>query len=68
MHWCLTYKDEESSLDARMQDYSPEENTFAHHLPSIADDDDDDDAEEHFPTASLDDDIWKKESVPERHL
>ena len=28
----------------------------------------DNDTEEHFPTISLDDDIWMEEPVPERHL
>ena len=57
MHHHLTYKeDEECSLDPRMEDHSPEEDTLACHLPSIAEDDEDD-AEEHFPTASLEDDV-----------
>ena len=50
-----------------MEDHSPEEDTLAHHLPSIAQDYKDD-AEEHFPTASLDDNVWMEEPVPERHL
>ena len=40
---------------------------MAYHLPSIAEEDDDD-TEEHFPTVSLDDDVWMEEPVPERHL
>ena len=50
-----------------MEDHSPEEDTLACHLPSIAEDDEDD-AKEHFPTASLDDNVWMEEPVPERHL
>ena len=50
-----------------MEDYSPEQDILACHLPSIAEDDKDD-TEEHFPTASLDDDVWMEEPVPERHL
>ena len=29
---------------------------------------DDDDTEEHFPTVSLDDNVWMEEPVSERHL
>ena len=36
-------------------------------LPSIAEEDEDD-GEEHFPTLSLDDDVWMEEPVPEWHL
>ena len=50
-----------------MEDHSPEEDTLAHHLPSIAEENEDD-KEEHFLTASLDDNIWMEEPVPERHL
>ena len=54
---CLTYEeDEESSLNSRKEDHSPEEDSLAHHFPSIAVEDKDD-TEEHFPTASLDDDV-----------
>ena len=61
MHCCLTYEeDEESSLDPRMEDHSPGEDTLAHCIPSIAEEDEDD-AEEHFPTASLVDDGWKNQ-------
>ena len=68
VHHQLTYKeDDETSLAARMEDHSPEHNILACHLPSIAEEEDDD-TEEHFPTISLDDDIWTEEQVPERHL
>ena len=50
-----------------MEDHSHEENTLVCCLSSIVEDDEDD-TEEHFPTASLDDDIWLEEPVPERHL
>ena len=50
-----------------MEDHSPEDDILAHCLPSIAEEEDDD-IEEHFPTISLDDDIWMEEPVPERHL
>ena len=64
----LTYEeDKESSFNPRREDHSPEEDTLAHCLPSIADNDEDN-AEEYFPTASLDDNVWMEESVPERHL
>ena len=64
----LTYKeDEECSLNPRMEDHSPEEDTLACCLPSIAECDEDD-AEDHFPTALLDDAVWMEEPVPERHL
>ena len=66
VHHHLTYEeDEESSLNPRMEDHSPEEDTLVDCLPSIAEEDDDD-AEEHFPTALLDD--WMEELVSERHL
>ena len=43
---------------------------MAHHLTSIKEEDEEEeeDAEEHFPTASLDDDVYMEESVPDRHL
>ena len=50
-----------------MEDHSPEEDTLAFHLPSIAEEDEDD-AEESFPTASLDDNIWMEEPIPDQHL
>ena len=63
---CLTYKeDDESSLDSRMEDYSPEDGILASCLPSIAEEHD---TEEHFLMVSLDDDFWMEEPVPERHL
>ena len=59
----LTYeKDEESPLNPQMEDHSPEDDILAHHLPSIAEEDEDD-AEEHFPTVSLDDNVWMEEPV-----
>ena len=63
VHCWLTYKEHnESSLDSRMETHSPEDNTLASCLPSIAEDDDD--TEEHFLTVSLDDDFWREEPVP----
>ena len=42
---------------------------MVHHLTSIEEEDEkEEDAEEHFPTASLNDDVWMEEPVPERHL
>ena len=68
VHCCLTYKeDEESAFNPRIKDYSPEDDILTHHLPSISEEDKDD-AEEHFPTVSLDDNVWMEEPVPERHL
>ena len=52
-----------------MEHHSPDEHTMAHHLTSIEEEDEEEkDAEEHFPTASLDDDVWMEEPVPGRHL
>ena len=50
-----------------MEDHSPEDNILTHCLTSITKEDKDD-TEEHFPTLSLDDDVWMEEPVPERHL
>ena len=44
------------------------ENTMAHHLTSMEEDEDEEDADEHFPTASLDDNVWMEEPLPDRHL
>ena len=62
-------ENEESSLNRdtlhpRMEHHSPDENTVACHLTSI----EEEDAEEHFPTASLDDNVWMEQPVPDRHL
>ena len=68
VHCCLIYEeDEESSLDPRMEDHSPRDKILAWCLPNIAEEDKDD-AEEHFPTVSLDANVWMEELVPERHL
>ena len=50
-----------------MEDHSPEDDILAHCLPSIAEEEDED-TEEHFPTVSLDDNVWMEEPVLERHL
>ena len=50
-----------------MEDHPPKDNILACCLPSIAEEEDDD-TEEHFPTISLDGNIWMEEPVPERHL
>ena len=50
-----------------MEDHSPEHDILVHHLPSTTEEEDND-TEEHFPTISLDDNIWMEEPVPERHL
>ena len=64
----LTYKeDNESLLDPRMEDHSPEDDILAHLLPSIAEEDDDD-TEEHFLTVLLDGNFWMEGPVPEMHL
>ena len=70
VHHCLTYEeDEESTLDPRMEDHSPDKDTLAHCLPSIAEEDEEEeDAEEHFPTASLDDNVWMEEPIPDWQL
>ena len=43
---------------------------MAHHLPSIEEEEDEEeeDAEEPFPTASIDDNVWMEEPVPDRHI
>ena len=75
VHHHLAFKeDEESSLNRdtlhpRMEHYSPDKNTTACNLPSIEEEDEEEeDAEEHFPTPSLDDNVWMEEPVPDRHL
>ena len=66
MHHQLTYKeDDESPLDSRMEDHSPEDDILAHHLPNIAEEEDD--IEEHLSTISLND-IWMEKPVPERQV
>ena len=67
---------EDSSLDnntlhTRMEHHSPEEHQMAHHLTSAIEEGkgkEEEDAEEHFPTAPLNDDIWMQEPIPDRHL
>ena len=45
-----------------MEHHSPDENTMAGHLTSMEEEDEEEeDTEEHFPTASLDDDVWMEE-------
>ena len=56
----------DSSLNPRVEDHSPEDDIVASHLLSIAEEDEDN-TEEHFPTVSLDEDVWMEEPVPERH-
>ena len=71
VHCCLTFEeDNNSSLDnnslhTRMEHHSPVEHPMDCHLPSA---DEEEDGEEHFPTAPLNDEIWMKEPVPDRHL
>ena len=50
-----------------MDDHSPQDDLLAHHLTSIAEEEDDSTVK-HFPTISLEDNIWMEEPVPERHL
>ena len=52
--------------DESPPDHSPENDTLAHRLPSIAEKEDNE--TEHFPTISLDDNIWIEEHIPERLL
>ena len=43
--------------------------SLAWHLTSIEEEDEEEeDTEEHLPTASLTDDVWMEEPVPDRHL
>ena len=73
-HYLMFEEDEESSLDRdpshpRMEHHLADENTMAHYLTSIEEEDEDEeDTEEHFPTASLHDNVWMEEPVPKRHL
>ena len=54
---------------ARMEHHSPVEHPMACHLSNTDEDDEEEgEEEEHFPTAQLNDDIWKQEPVPDRHL
>ena len=60
----LTYEEDAgSSPDPRMEDHSPEDDILAHCLPSLAEEEDND-TEEHFPTVSLDDNVWMEEPLP----
>ena len=59
----LTYKEDDESSP----DHSPEDDILAHRLPNTVEEEDDE-AEEHFPTISLDDNVWMEEPVPEKHL
>ena len=73
VHCHLTFEeDDDSSLDnntlhARTEHHAPEEHQMAHHLTS-ADEEEEEDAEEHFPTAPQNDDVWMEVPVPDRHL
>ena len=51
-----------------MEHHSPDKNTMAHHLISMEEEEEEEDAEEHFPTASLDHDVWMEEPVSGRNL
>ena len=46
-----------------MEHHLPEEHPMACHLTSIEEEDEEEDAEEHFPTALLNDDVWMEEPV-----
>ena len=72
---CLTFEeDDESSLGrdtlhTRMEHHSPEEHPMACHLFNIEEEDEEEeDTGEHFPTVSLNDDVWMEEPDPQRHL
>ena len=72
-HHVTFEEDDESSLGrdklhTRMEHHSPEEHQIAHHLTSIEEDEEEEDAEEHFPTAPLNDDVWMEEPLLDRHL
>ena len=52
-----------------MGDHSPDEDTLANCPPSIGEEnEEEEDTEEHSPMASLDDNVWMEEPVPDRHL
>ena len=59
-----------ATLCTRMEHHSPEEPPMACHLTSVDEeqDEEEEDAEEHFPTAPLNDDIEMEEPVLDRHL
>ena len=76
-HYLTFEEDDNSSLDhnilhARKEHHSPEEHPMAHHLSSAdreeEDEEEEEDAEEHFPTAPLNNDVWMEEPVLDRHL
>ena len=51
-----------------MEHYSPNKLRVAHHLTSIEEEDEEEeDTKEHFPMASLNDDVWMEEPVPDGH-
>ena len=76
MVYChLTFEEDDESLlgtdtpHTRMEHHSPEEHPMTHHLISIEEEDEEEeDTEEHFPTTSLNDNVWMEEPVPDRHL
>ena len=52
-----------------MEHHSPDKHTMDCHLTSMEEEDEEEeDIEEHFPTASLNDDVWMEEPVPDRHV
>ena len=59
--------EEDNTFSLALETNSSEDDVLAHHLPSIAEQEDYDMAE-HFSTLSLEDNFWKEEAVPERHL
>ena len=58
-----------SPLHGRIEHSSPVEHQMACHLTNDSFQDiPSEEEEEHFPTAPLDNDVWMKESVPDRNL
>ena len=62
----LAYEEDNTS-SLIIENHSSEDDILACCLSNIAEKEDND-MEEHFPTVSLDDNIWMEEPVPERHL
>ena len=69
MCYHLTFEEDDEyllnkhTLLTRMEHHSPDKLRMAHHFSSIEEDEEEEDTDEHFPTASLDDDVWMEEPV-----
>ena len=63
---------DDSSIDSNTLQGSTDQSSLTEHPmachPNSRDDEEEDKEEEHFPTASLDGNVWMKEPVLDRHL